>query len=80
MAVKLYDTDYVIVDSKTKKPLEGYEHVYHYTSVIDNFNEKLMNEGYEYISMSELSDEDKNKYIETIKETEECYNERAKFI
>jgi len=80
MAVKLYDTDYVIVDSKTKKPMEGYEIIYHYTSVINGFNEKLMKEGCEYVSMSELSDEDKNKYIETIKETEESYNERTKFI
>ena len=80
MAVKLYDTDYVIVDSKTKKPMEGYEIIYHYTSVINGFNEKLMKEGCEYVSMSELSDEDKNKYIETIKETEEFYNERTKFI
>ena len=39
-----------------------------------------MREGCEYVSMSELSDEDKNKYIETIKETEEFYNERTKFV
>ena len=55
---------------KTKKPMEGYENIYHYTSVIDNLNEKLMSEGCEYISMAELSKEDKNKYRETIKEME----------
>ena len=75
MTTELYPTDYVIVDSKTHKPLEGYEHVYHYTSVINNFNEKLMKEGYEYISMSELSDVEKNKFKQSIKETEEFYNE-----
>ena len=80
LITKLYDTDYVIVDSKTKEPMEGYEIIYHYTSVINHFNEMLMEEGCEYVSMSELSDEDKNKYIETIKETEECYNECTKFI
>ena len=68
--MKLYETDFVIVDSKTKKPMEGYENIYHYTSVIDNLNEKLMSEGFEYISMAELSKEDKNKYRETIKEME----------
>ena len=75
MTTELYPTDYVIVDSKTHKPLEGYEHVYHYTSVIDNFNEKLMKEGYEYISMSELSDVDKNKFKQSIKQMEDFYNE-----
>ena len=67
---KLYNTDYVIVDSKTKKPMEGYESIYHYTSVINNLNEKLMEDGVEYISMSELSKDDKNKYKQTIKEME----------
>ena len=79
LKTKLYDTDYVLVDSKTKKPMEGYEIIYHYTSVINAFNDRLMKEGCEYVSMSELSDEDKNKYIETIKETEEFYNERTKY-
>ena len=68
--IKLYNTDYVIVDSKTKKPIEGYESIYHYTSVIDNLNEKLMTDGVEYISMSELSKDDKKKYRETINEME----------
>ena len=68
--LEIYETDFVIVDSKTKKPMEGYENIYHYTSVIENLNEKLMKEGCEYISMEELSKEDKNKYRETIKEME----------
>ena len=70
MTIKLYSTDYVVVDAKTKKPLEGYENIYHYTSVIEILNEKLMNEGCEYISMSELSKEDKKQFKETIKEME----------
>lgn len=78
MKIKLYSTDYVIVDSQTKKPLEGYEHVYHYTSVIDKFNEKLMKEGYEYISMTELPKEEKNKFKQSIKETEEFYKKEIK--
>lgn len=73
MSNTLYDTDYVIVDSKTKKPMEGYEIIYHYTSVINNFNERLIEEGCEYVSMSELSDEDKKKYKETIKEMESMH-------
>jgi len=70
MTIKLYSTDYVVVDAETKKPLEGYENIYHYTSVIEILNEKLMNQGYEYISMSELSKEDKKQFKETIKEME----------
>ena len=48
MTIKLYSTDYVVVDAETKKPLEGYE----------------------YISMSEISKEDKKQFKETIKEME----------
>jgi hypothetical protein len=69
---ELYPTDYVIIDSATKKPIEGYEHIYHYTSVINHFNERLEDEGWEYVSMSELSEDDKNKYKQTIKQMEEC--------
>jgi hypothetical protein len=77
MTTKLYPTDYVIIDSDTKKPIEGYEHIYHYTSVIDHFNEILTDRdvGWEYVSMSELSDEDQKKYKQTIKEMEEFRNE-----
>ena len=71
--MKLYKTDYVIVDTKTKRPAEGYENIYHYTSVIDIFNERLMKDGYEYISMADLSKEDKKKYKQTIKEMESFY-------
>ena len=76
MSNTLYDTDYVIVDSKTKKPMEGYETIYHYTSVINHLNEILIDEGkeWEYVSMSELSDEDKKKYKETIKEMESIHD------
>ena len=78
MTSKLYPTDYVIVDSQTKKPLEGYESIYHYTSVIEMLNEKLINEGYEYISMTELPKEEKEQYKQTIIETEEFYNDQQK--
>jgi hypothetical protein len=60
MTSKLYPTDYVIVDSQTKKPLEGYESIYHYTSVIEMLNEKLINEGYEYISIQSYLKKRKN--------------------
>lgn len=82
MTIELYPTDYIIIDSDTRKPIEGYEHIYHYTSVINHFNEILLAEdkGWEYVSMSELSDEDKAKYKQTIKEMEEFHNERTKFI
>ena len=55
LKTKLYDTDYVLVDSKTKKPMEGYEIIYHYTSVINDFNEMLMEEGCEYVSIRQTT-------------------------
>ena len=75
MKVKLYPTDYVIVDSQTKKPLEGYDIIYHYTSVIEVLNEKLINDGYEFMCMTELPKEEKEQFKQAIKETEEFYND-----
>ena len=42
--VKLFVSDYVLVNSKTKKPIESYEIINHYTSVIAEFNERLESE------------------------------------
>lgn len=68
MKAKLYPTDYVIVDSQTKKPLEGYDIIYHYTSVIEVLNEKLINDGYEFMCMTELPKEEKEQYKQSNKE------------
>tara|TARA_R100001460_G_scaffold56454_1_gene96036 strand:+ start:3274 stop:3474 length:201 start_codon:yes stop_codon:yes gene_type:complete len=63
---KLYETDYVCVDSKTKKPIESYSVIYHYTSVIDELN-RLIDDGCEYIPITEL---DKTEQLNYTKEIE----------
>tara|TARA_B100000212_G_C27136996_1_gene431672 strand:+ start:426 stop:650 length:225 start_codon:yes stop_codon:yes gene_type:complete len=73
--VKLFVSDYVLVNSKTKKPIESYEIINHYTSVIAEFNERLASENCEYISMADLPEKEKTKYLKAIKEMEE-FNER----
>tara|TARA_A100001391_G_scaffold170271_1_gene131244 strand:+ start:1110 stop:1319 length:210 start_codon:yes stop_codon:yes gene_type:complete len=62
--MKLYSTDYVLVTLDTQKPIEGYNIINHYTSVIDEFNLQLTNNNVEYIPMTSLSKEEQNKYIE----------------
>ena len=52
--MKLYETDYVLVNSKTKKPIESLDVIYHYTSVIELLNETLIKKNIEYMSMKEL--------------------------
>ena len=63
----LYRTDYVLVDLETQKPVESYNIINHYTSVIDEFNVQLTNNGVEYISMDKLSKEEQDKYIFNLK-------------
>ena len=63
----LYRTDYVLVDLETQKPVESYNIINHYTSVIDEFNVQLTNNGVEYISMDKLSKEEQAKYLFNLK-------------
>ena len=51
---QLFASDYVLVNLKTKKPIESYEIINHYTSVIAEFNEYLESKNCEYISMADL--------------------------
>jgi len=63
----LYSTDYVLVDLETQKPIESYNIINHYTSVIDEFNLQLTNNGVEYIPMTRLTREEQNKYLNAMK-------------
>jgi hypothetical protein len=63
----LYSTDYVLVDLETQKPIESYDIINHYTSVIDEFNLQLTNNGVEYIPMTRLTREEQNKYLNAMK-------------
>tara|TARA_X000000950_G_C13903346_1_gene655770 strand:- start:1019 stop:1219 length:201 start_codon:yes stop_codon:yes gene_type:complete len=62
--MELYDTDYVLVDINSQKPVESYNIINHYTSVIDEYNMKLLENKVEYVPMTSLSKEEQNKYIE----------------
>jgi hypothetical protein len=49
----LYETDFVII--KNNKPVESYDVIYHYSSVIEMINTGFeLNEGEEFIAMTEL--------------------------
>ena len=61
--MKLHKTDYVLVDSKTKKPIESLDVIYHYTSVVELLNETMIKKNIEYMSMSELPKKIKVVYI-----------------
>lgn len=65
--IQLFASDYVLVNSKTKKPIESYEIINHYTSVIAEFNQYLESKNCEYISMTDLSKKEKSKYLKAIK-------------
>jgi len=62
--MKLYNTDYVLVTLDTQKPIEGYNIINHYTSVIDEFNLQLSKNNVQYIPMTSLTKKEQNKYIE----------------
>ena len=65
----LYDTDYVLVEVESQKPIEGYNIINHYTSVIDEYNLMLNKNMLEYIPMTRLTREEKNKYLNAMKGT-----------
>ena len=69
--LKLFASDYVLVNSKTKKPIESYEIINHYTSIIAEFNEHLESKNCEYISMADLPKKEKTKYLKAIKKMEQ---------
>ena len=64
---QLFASDYVLVNLKTKKPIESYDIINHYTSVIAEFNEYLESKNCEYISMTDLPKKEKSKYLKAIK-------------
>ena len=59
----LYNTDYVLVDLETQKPVESYDVINHFSSVIDEYNDHLLSENIEYIPMNKLSEEEQTNYL-----------------
>ena len=62
----LYSTDYVLVEVESQKPIEGYNIINHYTSVIDEYNLMLNKNMLEYVPMTSLTKEEQNKFIERL--------------
>ena len=65
--IKLISEDYVLVNYITKKPVEGYDTIYHYSSIIDMLNannDMRPKPNHEYISMTALPIEEQKKYLE----------------
>ena len=65
--VELIPEDYVLVNRITKKPVEGYDMIYHYSSIIDMLNgnnDMRPKPNHEYISMTALPIEEQKKYLE----------------
>ncbi len=81
--VKLYKTDYVLVDRETQKPIESIDVVYHYSSLIEILNDITNIGGHrpfsEYIPVTDLKDEYKSEYLDYAEEV--CrVNEAYKII
>jgi len=65
--MSLYNTDYVLVDIETKKPIESYDVINHFSSVINEYNDHLLSENIEYIPMNKLSKEEQTNYLINLK-------------
>ena len=66
--IKLFEEDYVILYNG--EPSEPLDVIYHYTSIIEMFNDDgfSLAKGEEIVCMTELPQELQDKYIEEIKE------------
>ena len=65
--MSLYETDYVLVDIETKKPIESYDVINLFSSVINEYNDHLLSENIEYIPMNKLSKEEQTNYLIKLK-------------
>ena len=64
---QLSSEDYVLL--KNGQPLESLDVIYHYTSVIEHFNDYEFNleNGEEFVCMTDLSPELQKEYIKELK-------------
>ena len=68
--MKLYETDYVII--KDGVPIDPFDVIYHYTSIIEMVNDGFaISDGEEIVPMTTLSQELQDEYIKTIIEMKE---------
>lgn len=67
--------DYVLIDTKTNKPIENYDIVYHYTTIIDMINNWFLlsniGKNIEIMKVASLSVSEQVKYNDAIQKTKE---------
>jgi hypothetical protein len=70
MGIKLHNTDFVIVNKKTKQPIEPFDVVYSCESLAEFLNSgeyQIAPDGdYEFVSMTELPESLQKRYREEI--------------
>ena len=68
---KLYDTDFVILNKKTKEPIESLDVVYSSLSLAEFLNSgeyQVTPDGdYEFVSMTELPEGLQNRYLKQLR-------------
>jgi hypothetical protein len=65
--IKIYETDYVLM--KDGKPVEDYDMIYHYTTIVEMLNNGFkLGEGEYFLSMTDLPQDLKDNYIKAIKD------------
>ena len=60
---KLFHEDYVAIDVMGN-PVEPLDIIMHYESIIEEYNNYLANEGYQFVRMTELSEDLQKKYLD----------------
>ena len=64
--MKLYDTDYIIINSKTKQPIESLDICYDEESKAEFMEDGPLEKDWEWISMTKLPIELQEKAIEEL--------------
>ena len=67
--INLYSEDYVVVDAKGE-PVFDLDLIYHYTTIIDDINDNggfTLQEGQRLVSMTQLSDELQQRYLDYLR-------------
>ena len=61
----LFHEDYVAIDNEGN-PVEPLDIIMHYESIIEEYNWQLEKHGYQFVRMTELSEDLQKKYLDSI--------------
>tara|TARA_R100001443_G_scaffold38412_3_gene51867 strand:- start:2149 stop:2373 length:225 start_codon:yes stop_codon:yes gene_type:complete len=66
---KLYDTDFIIINKKTKEPIEALDVVYSSEALAEflNSGEYQISPEYGFVSMTELPERLQNRYLKELR-------------